>query len=316
MSYGRAGIADSIISPSLSVIYIDEEYVEPYDQEILMTTTPTMSELVNQKLQAFEQLQAEFEASFRFVQNVHGQQRFPSFPIANSVRYLHALWVCECKDRLLSIYKNITRYEGSHCLELLRLWQEGDTASVLAFLQRKLETLPFADLTRQIQEARHHDMGDGLAQRLIDGRRVLLNRGMNLMQAFDAIFALPEDELMREVQVACAQYGHHPSQIEKQLAEMDTPLYSYVPHRVIAQWNMAVMNKMGVDVMTRPSDQPGQRSWRVLEPTEPPGPYAEHIIEGYVELTSPLHNNITAVRFVDPPEPDETIEVQRDVQLP
>src|SRR5438105_12133661 len=103
-----------------------------------MTTTPTTQELVNQKLQAFEQLQAEFEASFRFVQQVHGQQRFTSFPIADSVRYLHALWVCECKDRLLSIYKNITRYEGRYCLELLRFWQEGDAAGVVAFLQRKL----------------------------------------------------------------------------------------------------------------------------------------------------------------------------------
>jgi len=280
-----------------------------------MTTAPTTQELVNKKLQAFEELQAEFEASFRFVQNVHGQQRFTSFPIADSVRYLHALWVCECKDRLLSIYKNITRYEGRYCLELLRLWQEGDTANVVAFLQRKLDTLPFGDLTRQIQEARYHHQGDGLAQRLIDGRRVLLNRGMNVMHALGAIFAPPEDELVREVQVACAQYGHHPSQIAKQLAEMDTPLYSYVLHRVLAQWNIAVMNKVGVDVMTRPSDAPGQRSWRVLEPTEPPGPYAEHVIAGYVELTSPLHNNITAVRFVDLPEPDETIEVQQDVEM-
>jgi hypothetical protein len=281
-----------------------------------MTTAPTTTDLVNKKLQAFEQLQAEFEASFRFVQNVHGQQRFSSFPIGDSVRYLHALWVCECKDHLLSIYKNITRYEGSHCLELLRFWQEGDTASVVAFLHRKLDMLPFGDLTHQIQEARHHHKGDGLTQRLIDGRHILLNRGMNLMQALDAIFAPPEDELVREVQLACAQYGHHPSQIEKQVAEMDTPLYSYVPHQVLAQRNMAVMNKMGVNVMYRPSDQPGQRSWRVLEPTEPPGPYAEHVIAGYIELTSPLHNNIRADRFVDRPEPGETDEIQRDVQMP
>lgn len=135
------------------------------------------------------------------------------------------------------------------------------------------------------------------------------------MQALDAIFAPPEDELMIEVQMACSQYGHDPSQIEKQLAEMDTPLYSYVPHRSLAQLNIALMNKLGVDVMTRPSDAPGQRSWRVVEPSEPPGPYAEHIIAGYVELTSPLHNNITAVRFVDRPEPGETNEVQRDVQM-
>jgi len=281
-----------------------------------MTNAPTTSDLVNKKLQAFERLQAEFEESFRFVQNVHGQLRFPLFPIAESVHYLHALWVCECKDRLLSIYKNIRRYEGGYCLELLRLWQAGDSASVVAFLQRKLDTLPFGDLTRQIQDARQRHKEDGLEQRLIDGRRVLLNRGMNLMQALDALFAPSEDELQREVQVSCAQYGHHPSQIEKQLAEMDTPVYSYVPHQVLAQRNIAVMNKMGVDVMTRPADTPGQRSWRVLEPTVPPGPYAEHVIAGYVELTSPQHNNIKADRFVDRPEPGETIEVERDVEMP
>lgn len=281
-----------------------------------MTTAPTMIELVNKKLQAFEQLEAEFEASFLFVQNVHGQQRFSSFPIAESVHYLHALWVCECKDRLLSIYKNIARYEGSYCLELLRLWQEGDSASVVAFLHRKLDMLPFGDLTRQIQEAKDRHKGDGLAQRLIDGRHVLFNRGMNLMQALDSIFALSEDDLVREVQVACDQYGHHPNQIKRQLAEMDTPLYSYVPHQVLAQCNMVVMNKMGVGVMTRPSDSPGQRSWRVVESTEPLAPYAEHVIAGYVELTSPLHNNITSVHFVDPPEPGEAIEVQRDVEMP
>ncbi len=280
-----------------------------------MTTAPTTPDLVHQKLQAFEHLQSEFEASFLFVQNVHGQQRFPLFPIAELVHYLHALWICECKDRLLSVYKNIGRYEGGHCLELLRLWQEGDTASAVAFLQRKLDTLPFGDLTRQIQEARYHHKGDGLEQRLIDGRRVLLNRGMNLIQALDAIFALSEDELLKEVRVACARYGHHLSQIERQLAEMDTPLYSYVPHQMLAQHNIAVMNKMGVGAMTRPSDEPGQRSWRVLEPTEPPGPYAEHVIAGYVELTSPQHNNLKGDRFVDRPEPGETDEVQRDVQM-
>src|SRR5713101_3850694 len=99
------------------------------------TNTPGMiSGLVNQKLAAFEQLQAEFEVSFHFVQDVHGQRRFLTFPVEHTVRYLHALWICECKDRLLSIYKNIERYEGRHCLELLRDWQEGDTANVVAFV--------------------------------------------------------------------------------------------------------------------------------------------------------------------------------------
>ena len=263
-----------------------------------MAATPAMQNLINQKLEAFDQLQPEFEASFHFVQEMHGQRRFSSFPVADSVRYLHALWACECKDRLLSIYKNITRYEGHLCLELLRGWQEGEIADVVAFLQRKLDGLPFADLTRQVHEARYRHKDDGLARRLVHGRLVLLNRGMNLVQALDAIFRLPEDKVLHEVQVASAQYGHHPSQIERQLAEMESPLYSYVPHQMLAQRNMAVMNKLGVNVMTRPTDLPGERSWRVLEPTEPMGPFAEHVIEGYLELTSPLHNNIRANRFV------------------
>src|SRR5438552_9574767 len=158
-----------------------------------MATTLAVEQLAKQKLEAFERLQPEFEASFHFVQEMHGQRRFSIFPVTQIVHYLHALWVCECKDRLLSIYKNIERFEGRYCLDLLRRWQEGETADVVAFLQRKLDGLPFADLTRQIQEtsATHH-AGDGLERRLAHGRLVLLNRGMNLMQAFDAIFALSE----------------------------------------------------------------------------------------------------------------------------
>ncbi len=78
------------------------------------------------KSEAFEQLQPEFEASFRFVQDVHGQRRFSAFTVVEAVRYLHALWVCECKDRLLSVYRNIVRYEGQHCLRLLQRWQEAE----------------------------------------------------------------------------------------------------------------------------------------------------------------------------------------------
>lgn len=267
-----------------------------------MATRSTSQELVHQKLAAFERLQPEFEACFHFVQLVHGQQRFTIFPLLNSVRYLHSLWVCECKDRLLSIYKNIERYEGRYCLELLQRWQEGETADVVDFLNRKLDMLPFGDLTRQISEARKDHEDDGLARRLLDGRGVLLNRGMNLMQALDGIFSLPEEQLISEVQLACAHYGHNPSQIERQLKEMDSPLYNYVPSRLLAQRNMEVMNKMGVRVMSKPSDQPGERSWRVLEPTVPPGPFAEYVVEGYVELTLPDHNNIMGLRFVDLPE--------------
>lgn len=280
-----------------------------------MVTTQPVQELVKQKLEAFEQLQPEFEVSFPYVQDVHGLKRFPSFPVSNAVRYLHALWICECKDRLLSVYKNISRYEGRECLVLLQGWQAGNTADVVAFLNRKLDMLPFADLTRRIREAEQQGGEDGLAQRLIHGRHILLNRGMNLMQVLDAIFALPEDELIHQAQAACAQYRHRPEEIEKQLADMDSPLYAYAPHSMLAQRNMVVMNKMGVNVTSKPADKPGRRSWRVLEPTVPAGPYAQHIIEGYLELTAPLFNNVREVRFIDHPEPGENIEIQRDVEL-
>jgi hypothetical protein len=266
--------------------------------------------LAEQKLAAFEQLQPEFEASFRFVQEVHGQRRFAAFPVAETVSYLHALWVCERKDRLLSVYKNIVRYEGQHCLSLLQRWQAGETAAVVAFLQRKLDGLPFADLMHQIQEvktARHS--GDGLLRRLLHGRLVLLNRAMNLLQALDGIFALPEEDLMRAVQVACAHYGHAPSQIEQQLTEVEDPLSCYAPHQLLAQRNMLVMNTLGVSVMTLPTDLPGERSWKVVAPTEVPRPFAEHVIAGYLELVSPSHNNLKRYRFIDHPEHSEGLRV-------
>jgi hypothetical protein len=270
---------------------------------------PVVPELIKQKLKAFKQLQSEFEASFRFAQDVQGQKRFPAFPVDHTVRYLHALWICECKDRLLSIYKNIQRYEGHYCLELLRGWQEGDTAGVVTFLHGKLDMLPLPDITRQLQEVRLRQSRDGLLERLEHGRKIMLNRGFNLFHALDAIFALPDNELIAQVQAACTQYEHAPAQIEQQLAEMETPLYSYMPHQLLARQNMIVMNKLGIDVMNKPADQPGQRSWRVLKPTEPLSPFAEHVILGYQELTSPLHNNIRGDRFVDRPERSDEMEV-------
>ena len=271
-----------------------------------MAASIKVQELVKQKLAVFEQLQPAFEECFPFVQQVHGQQRFATFPVASTVRYLHALWVCECKDRLLSIYKNIERYEGSYCLRLLLRWQEGATAGVVDFLQRKLDMMPFADLTRQISEARAQHKEDGLAQRLMHGRGILLNRGMNLMQALDAIFALPDEQLVKEVRAACQHYHHRPEEIEQQVAELHTDLYAYAPAQMLAQRNIEVMNKMGIQVMNKPSDQPGNRSWRVLEPTVPPGPFAEQVIDGYVELTAPQHNNPKDLRFVERPERSDT----------
>ena len=274
-----------------------------------MEANATIQQLIRQKLAAFEQLEPTFVECFRFTQDVHGQKRFPTFSVADSVRYLHALWVCECKDRLLGIYKNIQRYEGRRCLELLLQWQEGTSADVVEFLQQKLDMLPFGDITRQLHEAQQAGGDLGLARRLMHGRLTLLNRGMNLMHALDAIFALPEEQITQEVQLACVQFGHTPDQIRQQLAELETPLYSYVAHQTLAQRNMVVMNKMGVDVMNKPTDEPGQRSWRVLAPTEPMSPYAEHIIAGYQELVTPTHNNPMDVRFVDRPERSGDTEV-------
>ena len=253
--------------------------------------------LAKQKLAAFEQLQPEFEANFHFIQDVQGQRRFAAFPVTETVHFLHALWVCECKERLLSVYTNIGRYEGQQCLSLLRRWQEGETADVVSFLQRKLDGLPFADLTRQIQEVTTvRQADDGLLQRLVLGRLVLLNRDMNLMQAFDAIFALSEDDLISEVQVACAHYGHHPDQIEQQLAEVEDPLFSYAPHQLLAQRNMQVKNTLGMNVVMLPTDLPGGRSWKVVAPMEPQRPFAESVIRGYLTLL--FRNNLMRHRFV------------------
>jgi hypothetical protein len=272
-----------------------------------MTTKPAqnISPLVQLKIDTFERMQPEFEVSFQFVQDVHGQKRFPSFQVSDVVRYLHALWICERKGRLLGVPKTVKEYEGKRCLELLRLWQQEDTASVVDFLQHKLDMLPVAQITQQYSEAYHLRQDDGLAQRLAHGRLIMLNRGFNLMQALDAIFALSDDALSEEVRATCEQYGHLPEQIAQQLEEMDSSLYAYVPNQALAQRNMLVMNELGMNVVFRPSDLPGQRSWRILPATEPLSPYAEQVVEGYQELTAPFHNNITRERFIDRPEHDE-----------
>ncbi len=252
-----------------------------------MRGTLAGAKLAEQKLEAFELLQPEFEASFRFVQEVHGQRRFAVFPVAEAVHYLHALWVCERKDRFLSVYvyKNIVRYEGQYCLALLQQWQAGETAAVVAFLQRKLDALPFADIMQQIEEAKTvRHAGDGLLRRLLHGRLVLLNREMNLLQSLDGIFALSDDELLRAVQAACTNYGHTPNRIVQQLAEMENPLSTYAPHQLLAQRNMLVMNTLGINVMILPTDLPGERSWKVVAPTEPLRPFAESVIRGYQEI--------------------------------
>lgn len=259
--------------------------------------------LAQQKLAEFERIKPEFEHCFRFVQEVHGQRRFFSLPVRETVYYLHALWICECKDRLLSIYRNIARYEGTSCLDLLQQWQRGSTVEVVAFLQWKLDGMVFADLTAQIQQVRTRPQeADGLLTRLLHGRQILLNRGMNLLQALDSIFALAERNLRQEVREACEQFDHSPEQLEEQLATMRTALYAYVPHPLLARQNMLVMNKLGTVFTSALADLPERRSWRVVAPREPLPAQAEHVVAGYRELTSPLHNNLHAHRFVDRPE--------------
>jgi hypothetical protein len=272
-----------------------------------MAKNETMQSIVERKLAAFDRLQSEFEACFQFVENVHGQKRFSVFSVADIVYYLHALWIGECKTSILSVAKTVKEYEGRWCLDLLLTWQrEGDTGSVVAFLQHKLDMLPLAAITRQIHEANHAQAKDGLAQRLLHGRGIMLNRGINLMTMLAALFALSEEELAQAVHNACEQYGHLPAQITQQLAAMETSLYSFIPHQSLAQRNMIVMNKLGVDGAQKRSELPGRRSWRVLLPKEPLSPFAEQVVSGYQELVVPVHNNVQGKRFVDKPEHNET----------
>src|SRR5215469_7847606 len=147
-----------------------------------MDPRENLSRLAEAKLAAFEQIEPEFLASFRFMQAFQGQQRLPSCTVADTVRYFHALWISDCKDRLLSIPQTMGRYEGARCLELLRGWQGGDTASAVDFLQVKLNHFSAAELTRQIRNAEAAGKG-AWADRLMHGRSEILNRGFHLLQA-------------------------------------------------------------------------------------------------------------------------------------
>ena len=272
-----------------------------------MAKNAEIQTIVEQKLAAFDRIQSEFEACFQFIEDVHGQKRFSTFSIADIMYYLHALWMGECKTSLLSVSKRAKEYEGRLCLNLLQKWQqEKDTGSVVEFLQHKLDMLPLVDITRQIHNASRAHAQDSLVERLLHGRVIMLNRGINLMTMLDMLFALSEEELAQAIHKACEQYGHLPEQITRQLAEMDTPLYSFVPHQSLAQRNMVVMNNLGVNVIQKPADLPGQRSWRVMEQTEPLAPFAEQVVPGYQELVTPTHNNVNDDRFVDKSEHDET----------
>jgi hypothetical protein len=255
--------------------------------------TISLPNVVQQKLAAFEQLEPQFEECFHFLKEVHGQKRFSVFPIEYTVRYLHALWIAECKTCLLSVAKTVKVYEGRLCLGLLQHWQEdGDTASIVGFLSRKLDMLPLEAISRQIQVTQRAHTNDNLAKRLVHGRMVMLNRGVNLFRALDSIFALSEEDLQMVVSVACEQYGHSSKQIAQQLEEMDSPLFAFVPHRVLAQRNMLVMNKLGVSVLSQLGGQPELRSWSASTSTAPFPAFAEQVVQPYLDMTSLNHNNM------------------------
>ncbi|GER86169.1 hypothetical protein KDW_03310 [Dictyobacter vulcani] len=261
-----------------------------------MTTGIERPELVEQKLTAFEQLQPEFERSFLFIEAIHGQERLEHLTVDDVVQYLHALWVGECKTSLLSIARSVKEYDGLQCLQLLQDWQEhGDLAGVVSFLYRKLNLLPIADITRQIQEAQQAGTSEKQLQRLLHGRQVLLNRGMNFLQMLDALSSLTPDELSRQVQSACQRYGHQPEQIQQQRAAMQSPLYTFVPHQILAERNMLVMNNLIRRIMVLPTDQPSKPVDHVSGRVEPAAPFAESLISPYMDMTSRAYNNIGQV---------------------
>ncbi|HLJ81004.1 MAG TPA: hypothetical protein VKT52_05920 [Ktedonobacterales bacterium] len=256
--------------------------------------------LIIEKIAVFDTLRTEFESCFAYVAAMHGQKRFLEVPVGSTVLYLHALWICDCKDHLLSIRRTTGRYEGERCLELLRDWQRGETAAVVAFLQQKLDLVDFAALTRQRQEA----IGAGkiaLAERLSHGRAILMDRGWNLHTALAAIFALPDDELMHQVQAACARYKHTPEEIPEQLAAFNSPAYSYVPYPHLASYNITLMNALGMRVMADLADLPGNRTAAVAAPNLPAAPYAQEVIAGELDLSSMWHNNPANLALANPP---------------
>ncbi len=249
--------------------------------------------LILDKLARFDQIANEVLENFPYLQDVHGQRRFSSFPIAATARYLHALWVCNRKDMLLSVPiagrrrkgsdDRFERYEGQYALELLRQWQQGNTANLVEFLELKLDYAPFGQITQSFEAAAWR--GDyALARRLAHGRMILLNRAHNLVCGLRTIFALPPDKLVVEVQEACAQYGHTIEQCNDQLEEMNSPLYSYVPHPALARRNMVLMNALGMKLSDNAADRPGRRTTTVQRPVMPQYAYADHVVIGETTL--------------------------------
>ena len=98
--------------------------------------------VITEKLSTIDRLSRDIRESFAHVQNVNGQRRFSSLSVASTVHYLHALWICECKDLLLSVPRSTSRYHGHRALTLLRSWQAGETGEVVAFLEYQLASRP------------------------------------------------------------------------------------------------------------------------------------------------------------------------------
>jgi hypothetical protein len=270
--------------------------------------------LIREKLAAFEQLEPAFRESFRYVEQMHGEARFPTVPVAAIVRYLHALFICHRKDGLLSVPTTTARYDHRLALDLLDGWQRGQTLAVVEFLEAKLDMQPFLPVARELEAAEVTGDADG-ARRLRHGLQVLLNRAHNLYAALDAIFGLPREGLLDEVRGACAQFGHTPDEIRTEREWLATPPYSYVPHAELSRRNMLVMNRLGVAITSELADRPGGRTARVL-PGKPPLPaYAENPLPHETEFTPPPYS--TPPYFpteVAPPVADEGPEqiVARD----
>jgi hypothetical protein len=249
-------------------------------------TLQVIPPLIQEKLAAFERLEPAFRESFVYVEQMHGQRRFPAVPLAAIVRYVHALWLCARKDALLSVPLTLPRYDRRRALDLLLEWQEGDTAAVVVFLEEKLDMLPFGELTRQI-EASAAAGDEAVVARLRHGRAILLNRGINLHHALEVMFAPSPRELVSAVRTVCAEQGITPEEIRRQQALLDTPVYRYMPHAELARRNMVVMNSLGVHVTESPADRPGERTARVSSPEQPLPAYAEVPIAHETEFTPP-----------------------------
>src|SRR5262249_45987861 len=121
-------------------------------------------------------------------------------------------------------------------------------------------------------------------------------------------FAFPEPLLREQVRLACAEFGHAPEQIESQLAEMDSLLYAYAPHPLLARHNMLLMNELGISVTSSFADQPGNRTPRVGAAISPQPPYAELTVLGEMTLISALRNNPGYSESLSPPAAAYTAE--------